>query len=299
MLKPLNSPDVRPSGSAPFALPEEIAARTSAAPTAAGRADNRVIQTLWIGPLSPLEQMCMTSFVQQGHEFHLYAYQQHADVPAGVRVLDAREILPPATIFRNRRGRGKGSYAGFADLFRYKLLWQRGGWWVDADVFCLRPFDFAADYVFGAEDKPVANGVLKAPAGCELMRRCYTEAACYDHRGLLWNELGDILARAVSDLGLERYVLSSRVFSPIAFDEVADYVRGRRSFTMPADSYAVHLYNEMLRRKRLSKYRDYPAGSVLAQLRQRVGLPARLRAPSLGARRWLDQLAVRLLPWFA
>jgi mannosyltransferase OCH1-like enzyme len=29
-----------------------------------------------------------------------------------------------------------GSYAGFADHFRYKLLLEKGGWWPDLDMPC-------------------------------------------------------------------------------------------------------------------------------------------------------------------
>ena len=259
-------------------------------------AANHVIQTLWIGELSPLEETCIRSFVQQGHELHLYVYQRPAMAPAGVQLRDAGEILPSSAIFRNQIGRGRGSYACFADLFRYKLLQQRGGWWVDADICCLRAFDFAAPYVFVAEGDHVANGVIKAPAGCELMRRCYEEAVCYNHRRVVWNELGGIFSRAVHDLHLTEYVLPSRVFSPIAFSEIVDHVRGRRRCDIPSDSHAVHLYQEMWRRNRLNKYHEYPADSIYERLRHRVGMPEQDRQPAprgLGWREWLSWASPR------
>ncbi len=34
-----------------------------------------IIQSLWIGnPLSKLERLCIQSFIDHGHEFHLYTY---------------------------------------------------------------------------------------------------------------------------------------------------------------------------------------------------------------------------------
>jgi hypothetical protein len=135
-----------------------------------------VINALWIGQLSPLEQLCLKSFVARGHSVHLYTYDPIENVPQGVTLQDAAQILPPSQIFRNRLGKGKGSVAAFSDLFRYKLLLDKGGWWVDADVFCLKPFDFAAPYVFGAEDKPVASGIIKMPRGCLLAEMCYESA---------------------------------------------------------------------------------------------------------------------------
>src|SRR4051812_10885773 len=90
-----------------------------------------VINGLWIGQLSPLEQLCIRSFIVQGHPYHLYTYDALDNVPAGVTLQDAGQILPKSLIFRNQLGKGKGSVAAFSDLFRYKLLLERGGWWVD------------------------------------------------------------------------------------------------------------------------------------------------------------------------
>jgi len=102
-----------------------------------------------------------------------------AEVPDGVAIRDANEILPHDSIFVYRTDPGRGNPSAFANLFRYKLLSMRGGWWVDADVFCLRPFDFATDLVFGLEGPGRVNScVIKAPAELEEA----TEAAtCVDH----------------------------------------------------------------------------------------------------------------------
>jgi hypothetical protein len=39
--------------------------------------------------------------------------------------------------YGDRAGIGRGSVSAFSNLFRYYLLHQMGGWWVDADVVCL------------------------------------------------------------------------------------------------------------------------------------------------------------------
>ena len=54
-------------------------------------------------------------------------------------------------------------------IFRYKMLFDRGHYWVDTDFVCVRRFDFRQDYIVGSE--PVLNYtetklnpcVLKAP----------------------------------------------------------------------------------------------------------------------------------------
>ncbi len=251
-----------------------------------------VVQSLWIGKLSRLERVCMASFVEQGHPYHLYVYDEPQGVPAGVVLKDASKILDRPEIFRNQRGAGKGSFAAFSDLFRYKMLLENGGWWVDTDIFCLRRFEFVSPYVFGAEDKPVASGVIKVPRDCELMRRCYAAARRIDGGTVLWNEYVDLLMRGVSDLDLLRYVLDPVHFSPILWHEIPRYVRGKRVYVASPGSYAVHLYNEMWRRNKLDKERSYGPDSVLeilvraSGLAQRADLAPRVETVSFVHRWW-------------
>ena len=57
--------------------------------------------------------------------------------------------------------------SGFSNFFRYKLLLERGGWWVDADMVCLRPFAFDKEHVFASEVSKgvtcVSSGAIRAP----------------------------------------------------------------------------------------------------------------------------------------
>src|SRR3954454_16532370 len=111
-------------------------------------ADER-IQGLWVGPrLSVVERLSIASFLHHGHNYHLFTYGPVEGLPAGAVLEDARSILPESMIFQYRE---HASYAGFLDLFRYKVLLERGGWWVDTDPVCLRPFDFDEPYVFGSQ----------------------------------------------------------------------------------------------------------------------------------------------------
>ena len=43
-----------------------------------------IIQSFWVGePLSKLEQLCIQSFLDNGHEFHLYVYDDVQGIPEG------------------------------------------------------------------------------------------------------------------------------------------------------------------------------------------------------------------------
>ena len=126
-----------------------------------------IIQSLWIGDdLTNLEKLCIRSFIDNGHEFHLYTYADIGGIPSGTVVKDGNEVLLESKIFY--RGKNK-SIAAFSDWFRYQLLAEKGGFWVDMDYVCLRPFDFSADVVFVRNNNGYATTVVKFPAGHECM----------------------------------------------------------------------------------------------------------------------------------
>ena len=92
-----------------------------------------------------MERLAVESFLRNGHSFHLYVYDDVDGVPKGAVLKDANEIIPRAEVFRNVQDK---TYAAFSDIFRYKLLAERGGYWVDTDVVCLRPFEFVHEHAF-------------------------------------------------------------------------------------------------------------------------------------------------------
>src|SRR5437588_8393960 len=98
----------------------------------------RTIQGFWSGPpLSAINWACLRSFLAAGHHFVLYTYDL-LDVPQGVVVKDACEILPRRSIFHFQNVLTQQSDLGpFADYFRLKLLAEKGGWYCDVDTVCL------------------------------------------------------------------------------------------------------------------------------------------------------------------
>ncbi|MBI1247228.1 hypothetical protein GC197_05210 [bacterium] len=252
------------------------------------------IQTLWIGDrLSRLEHLCLSSFVHHHPgQVDLYAYAPIANVPAGVRMVDANEIVPESSVFSYYRG----SYAGFADLFRWKLLQDRGGYWIDTDMLCVRPFDFSAPIVFGKETESygktfwsAAVGVLKFPQGhpaCQYMvqrclhphqpdkydrpmqrlkkwyRRCFSRSIS----PVVWGGAGGPkgFAYAIEKFRLHQYMLDNTVFYPVhgtlwrsPFDSTYD-----GDWQLMQKTRAVHLWNEMLRSNGFDKDAPYHPGSL-------------------------------------
>lgn len=103
-----------------------------------------IIQSLWIGDeLSKVEQLCIASFLTNGSPFHLYTYSDVKNIPTGTIIKDANDIIPSSEIFRLNNG----SYAVFADWFRFEMLYKVGGFYVDMDMICMKPFDFEHEEV--------------------------------------------------------------------------------------------------------------------------------------------------------
>ena len=246
-----------------------------------------LIQSLWIGDrLSTMERLCVTSFLEHGHPFHLYVYDEVANVPTGAVVKDAAEILPRDKIFRYKE---HDSVAGFANLFRYKLLLERGSFWVDTDEICLAPFPSESEYVFSSQavqrtkgdslpKSQQANvGVLKAPAGSEIFGHCFDTASRRNSDDVTWGETGPILiAKAIEKFELNDFVAHYRDYCPIDWWQYQRLTQPNSHGALLDElqmarhkPYGIHLWNEMWRREGLDKDKEYPRTSIYEHLKRR------------------------------
>lgn len=222
--------------------------------------ENKVINGLWIGSkLSPLELLTLHSFVNHGHIFQLWLYDEVENtLPEGVIRKDANTIIPKRNIFRKKssdpkHGVGKGSYGSpFSDLFRYKLLYEIGGWWVDMDVTCLKPFEFDNPYFFRDHPiLPMIGNVIKVPKGSELMKRTFeqTLAEC-DENTEEWLKPNKILNANVQTLNLERFI--QRGMGNIDWwEEVEPFLQ--KSKSIPENWHFIHWMNEEWQKRGISK----------------------------------------------
>lgn len=230
-----------------------------------------VIQSLWVGTqLSQLEQLAVSSFLYNGHAFHLYVYENVSNVPAGVEIKDANEILDKSLIFKYI---DRDTYSGFSNLFRYKLLYDRGGFWVDMDIVSLRPFCFTSAYVFSTEGQHrIGNCVIRAPKGSMLMRYCYETISDRGNLKLTrWGETGPIYFReVVRKFSLAKYAVDPEVFCYIPYEKVGDIVKKSSKelfLPMPKKLKGVHFWNEGWRLRNMDKNKNYPVGCFYEELK--------------------------------
>lgn len=237
--------------------------------------DNKIVNGLWIGKhLSAVELLCIKSFVDKGHEFHLWTYDTiETPLPAGVIPENAEVIIPWESVFcyrhKNQYGHGKGSYAGFSDIFRYKLLYDKGGWWVDMDVVCLKPLDFENPYVFRTHhDFPVVGNIMKCPVGSLLMLDCYLEASKkVNENNMDWNLPIKILNKQIQEKGLLHFI--TELSNPDTWTYLRKMLLG--NFTPPDSWYAIHLLNEEWRRNKINK-NSIPKRSLIGKLMLQYGI---------------------------
>ncbi len=229
------------------------------------------IQSLWIGSsLSQMESLCIKSFQYHGHPFHLYVYQQPEGLPSDVILEDAETILPHESIFTYS---DRNTVSGFANLFRYKLLLEKGGIWVDTDMVCLRPFEFSQPLVFASQNNDGATScMIKTPAGAEIMRQCYEFAKQRDSSTICWGETGPkLLDQMIRKLGLDACVLAHTAFCPIDYAAFAVFTTADTEHlldTQLKNSWGVHLWNELWRLKNIDKNQAYPATSLYEKLKR-------------------------------
>jgi hypothetical protein len=220
------------------------------------REENKIIQSLWIGPrLSTMEQLCIRSFLANGHEFHLYCYHPITGVPENTIIKDASEIVPESDVEKFPH------LANFADWFRYNLIFKKGGWWVDLDTICLKPFDFVEEYVHRCNP-------FKCPPHAAVMEWCIAECKKKDWSKLKWTEIGPLLVEEATKYFPQIEFGTGQVFHPLDWPDwkrVIDPIR----VPIHHDSYAIHLCHEMWRLNKQDPDAKYPNSCLYEELKRK------------------------------
>lgn len=236
------------------------------------------IHAVWIGKeLGKIGRCCLASFVKHGHSVYLHTYQEVIDLPEGVIRLDANLIMPESRIFRHTQ---TGSYAIFADIFRYQLLHKIPNIvYVDTDVYCLKPIVIPEHgYLMGFEsDSIINNAVLALPQDSpllhsliELTQRDFFIPEWYDakqQKELKWQKwFGKIKSLADMPWGvtgpnlltyyavkhqLTDFAQTADVFYPVPYNRVTQFLRENIDIDdlTTKNTLCVHLYHECLRHK--------------------------------------------------
>jgi hypothetical protein len=261
------------------------------------------IQLLWVeGRLSKVERLCVQSFLDHGFEVHLYHYGPLEAVPTGATLKDGRTILGESHVFRSDSLKGSG-FLGFANRFRYHMLYEKGGWWFDMDSVCLRSFEPPEDLTFastweGKWGNCANNNTLWCKPGDERMRMIRDEAERVLREGDL--SLGaagfKLLQRMVSENNWKPNVSESFVFAPYHWSMLhrilpktfKDYAKDQirmikhriwqlyrphfRAGYIRKQTLSLHLCNELWKANGYDKNGSYYRLGLFEQLKSRHGI---------------------------
>jgi hypothetical protein len=252
----------------------------------AGRDALPAIHAFWVGrELGPLHAACLRSFVKHGHKTTLHVYDTPIDVPGGVELADASRLMKDTEIIRHKK---TGSLAIASDIFRYRILTEGLGVYVDCDVFCLKPVKYRKYLMGWQDDTLVCSAILAAPPNSDLVR--FLADASNDptfippwikpwkRKTLLirkaigipqkvttmrWGVIGPtLLTHAIKKFGLENETQPIDVFYPLAPKHRPLLKRpGLRLLDLATpNSEVIHLWNSRF------DYQTVPQGSPLDEI---------------------------------
>jgi hypothetical protein len=240
-----------------------------------------IVQSLWIGGtrLSEVEVLTINSFIKNGHEFHLYTYEPLENTPPSTVIKDANEIIPQSKSFTVPLAHISNCYSSFSDFFRWKLILDRGGWWVDLDLVCLKPFEFDTKYVFsGGQGKPgaddcIASHVFKVPKGSPMFQWGWDQCQLMNVQTMTWGQGGPpLLTEAVHKFGFQDTILPLRTFCPIHYRYFPAAWLNPDSPPLPDDAYAIHFFTSQWRIKGIDKNGSYPETSLYEKLKRKFNV---------------------------
>ncbi len=247
--------------------------------------NNHIYQSLWIGnELSNMEKLSIKSFIDSGHVYHLYTYGEVKGIPDGTIVKDGNDILNEDEIFTYKNG----SYSAFSNLFRFALLFKKGGYWVDTDFVCLKPMYFDQKYAIASEpnenynEQLVTSCLLKLPKGSpeakEGMRIQREHKTKILSGQITWSSGPKSVQEIVDKFNLHNFVIdwkqicscfchhSKSLIEPeYQVGEVSDLGTVYKLENM----MGIHLWHECWRRNGMSKDAEYSENSIYGALCKR------------------------------
>jgi len=166
--------------------------------------EKNIIQFFWIGDkISRLAKLSINWYLMNDNEAHFYAYNNIEGLPNNTIFKYANSVIAREKIFKYKK---QDSYAGFANLFRYKLLYEKGGFWTDMDIACLKKLSTDEPFIFASEGTlagsyRITNCFIHAEKKLLIMEYFYCTALSKKPEELNWGDTGPkLISEAVVNL---------------------------------------------------------------------------------------------------
>jgi hypothetical protein len=148
---------------------------------------DQTVNSFWHGPkLGDIHGACIRSFMRHGHHARLHCYTPPEDVPDGVEVFDARQVMPQSDLLKDGK---TGSVALGADRYRYRLIEAGLGIYADCDMYLIRPLP-KEDYLIGFQSDAgtlhAVNGALLRYQPSSGLSQALARCTMHEHATLPW-----------------------------------------------------------------------------------------------------------------
>ncbi|MBN7817794.1 capsular polysaccharide synthesis protein [Algoriphagus pacificus] len=216
------------------------------------------MKSFWHGKqLSSMHLACINSFLNLDIQYEIYTYSDISNIPDGVIVSDANEILKESFLFYD----SKNSLASFSDLFRYSLLFLKGGVWVDIDFYCLPKFKtLSLDFPFFASEKTLSGDFIISnfiiyfsadhPIMLHLVQNCLR--MLNELEVIPWGDFGsNLIYKVLDNYNLDCHVFNPLNFAPLNWFDLYDFNNKIKNLNW-SKSYGIHLWNEVWSKENIS-----------------------------------------------
>lgn len=224
---------------------------------------NNELFTLWINDdlkLPELQRLSLKSMILTGHKVTLYCYNELKSVPDGIEVADANNILDKSEIFRYKEGFNKGSYSGFANLFRIKCMYEQGKSWFDCDILAINNINnvqyngpvISSQYDPDGSISP-NNAFLRLNKGDNLLKESLNYFKNVNKNKIKHGESGPRLFKSLMDEKYKEYydyLVKPSFIASINFFNYKDILKPSKTIIQKLkikEIWGFHIWNAMFR----------------------------------------------------
>ena len=231
------------------------------------------VSSLWIGKkLSPINIISINSFLHNSYKYNLYVYEEVENIPKGVNVLDGNDILPDSAIWYYGKGFNKGSPSSFSNEFRYTLLYENGGLWVDTDVVLLKKLELNDEFIFisemNNEKRQVTTSMMYSKdSKQDIFKDCIDEIENVDKNSIRHGDIGPVLLDyKVREFNLMKYVKPIDEFCSIDWDELYKLFDDSE---LSEELIGLHLWQSRWKPDGFDEYKEYDKNCIYEKLKRK------------------------------
>jgi len=245
-----------------------------------------IANIFWDGELTTFEKKCIKSFIDNGFLVKLWSYC--GNKIDGCESCDASLVLDKSYMHNIKQehpnlSEEHCSMAAFSDMFRFTLISKNGGWWFDADCFCLKKQEeykkLRGDkdiIAFYEEPESINCAAFYIEKGSKVAIDILNEFTLLYNNNIgnvaKWGTFGPgFFTNFSNKYGLNDCILDKNLAYAIHWEEFYLYIdetKKEEGYNRIKDSYLTHIFNSYMKKHKVNKDNP-PIGCLLHSLYQK------------------------------